>query len=1010
MMLMIVGLPCLQSDLSREGIPAHISVADWHHWGPAAFGDASLAANWVEGVAPVPGDNIEIAQGGSCAWNIAGSFGVFNLTAGYTKWLNISCGGSGIATTGQATLAGGIVKSTEVWYSRGGFSVANSAIIYSPSFFNLMVDTNDGQTIDFPWVDATGAGVIGNVNFAKNVNVVNLCARSTMLIGSSKTVTVSGHLGVYQETAGTYTNLGTIAGTGDMTYLWTLASNKSMTFGNVSIPVIFESVVPGTASTFVRLATNTVFGSSLTINTSLHVGYAYPIILYPGTGDYSLTVRGLTTLGDYARIVPGNSFFNLTGGLKISGTNAKFFGFTTTAGYLNTSAIHVDKGLFNATGGKVKATNVTCDSPGSIVFPEYTLTGTFPATHPIATNYSQSATIREGSVGVNYYNLSGNATWLKIHSSNATKITLWGFPSIAGIYNISLRSNDSFSTVWENWTITVSSAIPMAPWYWTNGNYLAYAATYDFDENGVARQAYNGTWIYNPYSIGRLAGEIYHNWYDTGNTAGLPMFWDQINWMMAHENITGNHSLWLCNYTLGRAVSPVASALGQAWVITCLMDAYAITQNSSYLDSVWRGVLSFGIPMADDGLVSIWNGTVWYEEEAKSGGIVESDPSHIFNGMQFAMSGLYYLYEYNSSTLAKSYFDLGVAAVKAHYGDFDTGMWQKYAMNNIVASVGYMGLHKSLADWMFAQTADPFFQWESERIVWELDMISVGYTISGLWASNNYGASNISNLKDKSITTGGYSADVNNVNKYVNIIIDLGAERPVNYFGYYGASYTYCPRNWTLYSSKDNVSWASEAAVFNLTETFKLFLFSDPAFETRYFRLNISETISGYFVAALVEIIVGSMSDPNLVFAADSFSHPYFNSTLGRLNLTIPTGFSVSINGGPNITSNQSLELSDGTYQLDCADNYGQTRTLLVSVKFGLTTLINVSSGLFPQIVVPPPDDDGNDDGNGGGGIIDDNGGIGAGWLLIGGVVAVGALMMIIVIRNSRGRNGPPEE
>jgi hypothetical protein len=451
----------------QNTVLAHISVVDTHIWdGGATDNLASNGTNWETDVAPIAGDHVIINSGSkNITWNIAvilNTFTVYNYTGRIT--LTTIIGNTGVSSIGSGTLDGGL----QIWYVRGDFSVNSSSILTPINRLNVIVDSVANNDINLPWSISPLLGMVNNINFQVDTNLANVCTRYGLTIASGKTVTVSGHLGTYQETTGTIHSItnGIIAGTGYMTYYWAVHPNSTINFGTINIPVYFTSVSPSGITTFIKLAKNEVFNSSLTINATSYGAYTDAIVFYGGSSNYNLTVVGTTTLGSYSRIVVGSSTVNF-GNLNISGTNAYLFG--STNGIIQVDNLNMYKGVFNATNSvtTVNSVNDFRDSLTTIIFPEYVISG-IPLSYVYKANeyLCNNLTIREGSVGDNSYNITGNSTsWLSINSSTETSLILSGYPVLIGLYNVNLTVNDSFSITYLNWTINVGDSINLVPWY-----------------------------------------------------------------------------------------------------------------------------------------------------------------------------------------------------------------------------------------------------------------------------------------------------------------------------------------------------------------------------------------------------------------------------------------------------------------------------------------------------------------------------------------------------------------
>jgi hypothetical protein len=95
-----------------------------------------------------------------------------------------------------------------------------------------------------------------SINITHSLTVDN---GKTLTVGAGKTVDLNCSNG------GTYSNLGTIAGTGTMEYSFSTA-DKTLTFGVVNAPVRVRAISTATANRTMTLSTDRVLGSTLLVN------------------------------------------------------------------------------------------------------------------------------------------------------------------------------------------------------------------------------------------------------------------------------------------------------------------------------------------------------------------------------------------------------------------------------------------------------------------------------------------------------------------------------------------------------------------------------------------------------------------------------------------------------------------------------------------------------------------------------------------------------------------------
>ena len=479
-----------------------------------------------------------------------------------------------------------------------------------------------------------------------------------------------------------------------------------------------------------------------------------------------------------------------------------------------------------------------------------------------------------------------------------------------------------------------------------------------YDANGTFVYNYSGTWRYHPYMIGRIATEIYNDWYSTNDSTPLAKFRDQISWIRANEKQFGDHSVWYYNFTTGtRTTDPWWSSLSNAWIIASLLDSYALDGNPIDLEIAWRGMKSFSYALEDHGVMTVWNGTSWYEEEGTNNSLVVAQPSHILNGMLFAMSGAKYMYLFNASGYAKQLFDDGLASVKAHAKEFDLGMWEKYSITNPRANPDYVALHTTQFNWMASETNDTDMRDWGKRSDWMMRLPSIGYSPVNITASSTVSPIgwNSDRLMDK-------ERSVYKYDRYwsgflpTTLTLDLGSSKPINFIGYIGIGIGTSPKDWTLYTSSDGVDWVLRGIFFNSTDQDKCIAF-DNSIQAQYVRFIFNSNNLKSTVVGLDEIIIANLTADDLYEARVSIEDHRFNNVDGRLTGTVPAGTAIRIDG--NLTTSASgsngsycYSLPNGEYDIEFTYN-GSNLNKTIFVKYAWVTYYNVTDHMIFDQVYP---------------------------------------------------------
>jgi hypothetical protein len=461
------------------------------------------------------------------------------------------------------------------------------------------------------------------------------------------------------------------------------------------------------------------------------------------------------------------------------------------------------------------------------------------------------------------------------------------------------------------------SGIPSTfkPFYDSGGNYLAYEEPAGFDSNGVILTSWQGNVTYSPFLIARYTVEIYNYCLSHNNWGAslLNKIKNQTAWLHANESQYGDHSIWLFRYGNTREVNqttPWWSTTTSSLVIAAFLDSYSLFGNQSDLASAWRAMKAYAHSMDDHGLATNWSGTVWYEEYACNTTGAVGNPQHFLNGFVSSLQGLYYLYEFNKSSLARSLFDDGVDSLKAKMREFDTGMWEKYSTTDPRATLDIMGVRMALFDWLRRTTSDPEIYGWYNRTIWMWNLPSSGYTPTGIEITSIGDSSGTGYLTDKRLYQGTWVGHTP-----ATMVVDLGKDRPISFVGYYSPYLFSAPVNWTLYSKTNGSDWKERAVMASSFEFDKAVVFKDP-FSARFLRFELRDSHAWDAIIAIDEIIISNASSSDLSQVSLSIEDKRFNCTYGRVQGNVLSGTSISIDGGEWFVSsgNYTVWLTAGSH------------------------------------------------------------------------------------------------
>lgn len=244
-----------------------------------------------------------------------------------------------------------------------------------------------------------------------------------------------------------------------------------------------------------------------------------------------------------------------------------------------------------------------------------------------------------------------------------------------------------------------------------------------YDSHGIPLLDYRGGigLQYNPIAIAQYGLGNYNLFRRNADPALRCKFLLAADWLRSHLecNALGlavwNHCFdWEYRETLK---APWYSALAQGQGISVLVRAYKESGDKRYLVAAERALASFYIPIGEGGVVFTDDrGNLWFEE------YIVFPPTHILNGMIWAMWGIYDYVLATKDDAARALFSRAVQTVLQNLDRYDLGFWSLYEQSGtrlpMVASAFYHRLHivqlrvlhRLTGEETFARVAD---RWES---------------------------------------------------------------------------------------------------------------------------------------------------------------------------------------------------------------------------------------------------------------------------------------------------------
>lgn len=232
------------------------------------------------------------------------------------------------------------------------------------------------------------------------------------------------------------------------------------------------------------------------------------------------------------------------------------------------------------------------------------------------------------------------------------------------------------------------------------------------DDGGYKGRTYIGKQR-NPLSVATAARDYYNNFMNSGNMTDKTYFENCINWLETTEIDNGRCSLWAYNYYDSYTHPPWYSALVQARIMLVFERAYELTGEKRYQELATKAMLSLDTPIEDGGVMYQDADSVgkWYAEVASH----ERDkPPFILNGHMEVLMELWEYYNRTGSQHAHLLFQEGVAELKPHLKDYDTGYWTYYDREGNLA-YDYHYTHIQEVRWLYEVTGDEIFKEYHDR-------------------------------------------------------------------------------------------------------------------------------------------------------------------------------------------------------------------------------------------------------------------------------------------------------
>jgi heparosan-N-sulfate-glucuronate 5-epimerase len=290
------------------------------------------------------------------------------------------------------------------------------------------------------------------------------------------------------------------------------------------------------------------------------------------------------------------------------------------------------------------------------------------------------------------------------------------------VFSAYLLSSHSQLTFWHEVPEVNSNASRSEPGEY----YMPFTAKANYpgqcDPDGIPMLDYHGEigLQYNPIAIAQWGLGNYNLFRRSGNDDRRRKFLAASDWLCTHleQNPAG---IWVWNHHFDWEYRtplqhPWYSGLAQGQGISLLLRSHRETGDASFLEAAQKAFLSFTKSTSEGGVTfTDKRGDLWIEE------YIVSPPTHILNGLMWAVWGVYDYYLATGDAFARTVYEATVHTLLNNIACYDLGFWSLYEQSGtflpMVASPFYHQLHIVQLRVMHILTGEERFLHFAER--WE---------------------------------------------------------------------------------------------------------------------------------------------------------------------------------------------------------------------------------------------------------------------------------------------------
>ena len=214
-------------------------------------------------------------------------------------------------------------------------------------------------------------------------------------------------------------------------------------------------------------------------------------------------------------------------------------------------------------------------------------------------------------------------------------------------------------------------------------------------------------WQRNFVTMAQFALACFDDYIDSQNQESLDLFILEADYFLSNYNVIDGNIAYPYLFSYYELLATWYSGLAQGQIVSVLVRAYILTNNSKYLNFAINIINFMLLPVERGGVLTYTpEGFPWIEEYPTN------PQSLVWNGFVFAVMGLIDFNKVAPSEILTQYIDSFIYSLKNTVDFYDTGsslLYGRKVRYNYDIDLRYTGIHTFQALHLYKATEDPFF-------------------------------------------------------------------------------------------------------------------------------------------------------------------------------------------------------------------------------------------------------------------------------------------------------------